>query len=409
MESEPTLRRVLSFPQLVLYGLGTTIGAGIYALVGELAAVAGTAALASFVLAAVMASFTALSFAELSCRFPRAGGAAVFVAEGFRSTGLSTAVGLLVVAGGLVSAAALINALIDHLIQYLPISKLLGVVLVALLLGAIAAWGIGESVNVAAVITVIEVGGLVLIIWVSRQALAADAQHWSVLGSGFLPSHWGLVFSGALLAFYAFIGFEDMVVVAEEVKGASRTLPLAVLTTLGISTLLYLMVTALALLTFSPQQLGESATPLVDLYRYHTGQSGWIIRAIASLAIVNGALIQIIMAARVLYGLADRGQIPRCLARIHPVTQTPLLTTAIGTLAVAVMAAVGHLGALAQLTSVIMLSVFALANLALWTLKGRSEIPVVAFQVPRWVSAAGFVVSVIFVLRFFMQVIDQVD
>lgn len=113
-----TLKRALSLPQLVLYGLGTTIGAGIYALVGELAGLAGYGALASFLLAALMAALTALSFAELSSRFPYAAGAAVYVREGFASSSLSTLVGVLVIGAGLVSAAALVNALVIHLAVY---------------------------------------------------------------------------------------------------------------------------------------------------------------------------------------------------------------------------------------------------------------------------------------------------
>ncbi len=401
MNDSTSLKRVLSLPQMVLYGLGTTIGAGIYALVGELAAVSGYSALAAFVLAALMAGLTAMSFAELSGRYPHAAGAAVYVGEGFGSVRASTAVGLLVIAAGLVSAAALINALVGHVIDWVPVARAVIVIGLALLLGAIAMWGIAESVTIAGVITALEIGGLLLVIWVGRGSLAADTEQWRPLLEGFALPHWGVVYAGALLAFYAFIGFEDMVVVAEEVRGVSRTLPRAILITLLITGLLYLAIMAEALLTFTPAELGRSDTPLVDLFAHYRPDWAWAINAVASVAIINGALIQMIMASRVIYGLARRGQLPERLAAVNARTRTPLIATAIVTVAVGVLAVVGHLAILATLTSVIMLSVFAAANLALWRIKGRATGAPPPFNFPRWIPGLGFVVSLVFVLGFF--------
>lgn len=401
-----SLKRVLSLPQLLLYGLGTTIGAGIYALVGELAAESGYSALASFFFAGLMASLTAFSFAELSGRYPQAAGAAMYVREGFGSVSVSTIVGLLVIAAGLVSAAALVSAMVSQLQAYIEFPRMLGVVLIVLLLGAIALWGIAESVAVAGLITLVEIGGLLLVMWVSRGALVDSSEQWMLILEGFKPSHWGVAYAGALLAFYAFIGFEDMVVVAEEVKDVSRTMPLAILLTLLITSLLYLSIMAMVLLTFTPAQLAQSVTPLVDMYRHHHGGSGWMIGVIAMFAVINGALIQIIMAARVMYGLANRGQLPTIFAGINTRTRTPLISTVVATLIVLVLTAVGRLVTLAELTSVIMLAVFAAGNLALWRIKGRDKDRDIStedlpFCFPRWIPALGFLVSVSFVVTFF--------
>lgn len=422
MQESPSLKRVLSLPQVVLYGLGTTIGAGIYALVGELAVVSGYSALASFVFAALIAALTALSFAELSGRFPQAAGAAMYVREGFGSVWASTLVGLLVIAAGLVSAAALVNAMVAQLQAYIEFPRLLGVVLLVLLLGAIALWGIAESVTIAGLITLVEIGGLLVVIWVSRSAVVDSPEQWHLMLEGFKPSHWGVAYAGALLAFYAFIGFEDMVVVAEEVKGVSRTLPLAILLTLLFTSLMYLSIMALVLLTFTPEELAKSAAPLVDMVRFYNGGSGWMISVVAMFAVINGALIQIIMASRVMYGLASRGQLPTLLARVNARTRTPLIATVIATVVVLVLAAVGRLVTLAELTSVIMLAVFAAANLALWLIKGRdknrNESDPVAmnnvamnnvatkdlpFCFPRWVPALGFLGSISFAVTFFLD------
>ena len=157
MSNPVTLKRSLSLTMLVLYGLGTTIGAGIYALIGEIAGVAGYLAPFSFLVAALLAGVTALGFAELAARFPRAAGEALYVREGVGSTTLSTFTGLLVVLAGLVSAAAMINGFVGYLHQFMQTDRAVVIVVVTLTLGAAAAWGIAESVLIASLITLVEV------------------------------------------------------------------------------------------------------------------------------------------------------------------------------------------------------------------------------------------------------------
>ena len=222
MANHVSLKRTLSLPMMVLYGLGTTIGAGIYALTGEIAGVAGYYAPASFLVASLMAGFTAISFAELCARFPRAAGAALYVRQGFAYGWLSTIVGLLVITAGLVSASALVNGFVGYLHQFIGIERAVAIVLVTLLLGGIAAWGIVESVIIASMVTVIEIGGLLLVIVISGDALSTLSVRWIELIPSLDLSSWAYVYFGATLSFYAFIGFEDMVVVAEEVKEVKR-------------------------------------------------------------------------------------------------------------------------------------------------------------------------------------------
>jgi len=398
MTNQVALKRTLSLPMMVLYGLGTTIGAGIYALVGEIASVAGYFAPISFLIASLMAGFTALSFAELCGRFPRAAGAALYVKQGFDSERLSTVVGLLVITAGLVSAAALVNGFVGYLHQFIGIERVIAIILVTVLLGGIAAWGIAESVTIASLITVIEIGGLLLVIAVSGEGLATFSARWTELIPSTDITSWGGVYLGAVLSFYAFIGFEDMVDVAEEVKEVKRNLPLAILLTLGITTLIYMLLVITAVLSLTPAELASSEAPIAQIYEHYTGEKAIVISIIGMFAIINGALIQMIMASRVLYGLSSRGQLPDLLGVVHHRTRTPIIATIVATVIVLTLALIGRLASLAEATSVIMLTIFSMVNLALWRIKRRDPHPVGIRIFPSWIPITGFLVSFAFVL-----------
>ena len=245
------LKRALTLPMVVLYGLGTTVGAGIYALIGEIAGVAGYGAPASFLIASLVAACTAASFAELAARYPRAAGAALYVQHGFGSPVLAVGVGLLVVLTGVVSAAAMVNAFTGYLQEFLPFDRIWVIPGTVLALGFIAAWGIAESVIAAAIVTVIEVGGLLLVVIVGADAFTTLPERWTEFMPGSSTAPWIGTMLGVVLAFYAFLGFEDMVDIAEEVKDPGRTIPRAILLTLGITVLVYITIMMSALLTLS--------------------------------------------------------------------------------------------------------------------------------------------------------------
>jgi len=397
MKNPASLKRSLSLPMLTLYGLGTTVGAGIYALVGQIAGFAGYYAPLSFLIASILAGFTALSFAELSSRYPRAAGAALYAQHGFGSIRFSTFIGLLVVIAGLVSAAALINGFLSHLQQFIEADRILTIVLITLALGAIAGWGISESVIVASIITLIEVGGLLLVIFVSSDALSSLPSRWHELIPPIEMASWQGIFFGAVLSFYAFIGFEDMVDVAEEVKDVKYKMPLAILLTLGITLLLYVLLMIAAVLSFPPSEIAASEVPLAYLYEYNSGQEATVIMLIGMFAVINGALIQMIMASRVLYGLSSRGQLPAILSIVDRRTQTPLISTAIATLVVMGLALTGSLLSLAEATSVVMLTIFSIINLSLWRIKRQDPHPVDTIIFPAWVPIMGFFTSSAFV------------
>ncbi len=389
------LKRKIGLWGLLLYGLGNILGAGIYVLVGKVAGAAGAATTLSFLLASAGVAFTVFSYAELAARYPISAGEAVYVHEAFGFRGLSIAVGLLLALAGVSSSATIAHGFAGYFQVFFPISTPWLIAVLILVLGALAAWGIGESVKIVGVLTLLEVLGLVLVIgvggaslWGSKSVALPDQGDWQ----------WTGVVMGAFLAFYAFIGFEDMVNVAEEVKNPERTLPRAALLALAIATCLYSLVSVIAVKVVPASELAESAAPLA-LVVERSGLTGTSVIVLISLcAVVNGALIQLIMVARILYGMARQGWLPPALARVNRRTSTPLLATSLAVGACLLFALVLPLLQLAELTSFFVLLVFVLVNAALIVLKRRLPAVAGAPSYPAWVPWCGLAVSVLFIL-----------
>ncbi|MDP6953586.1 MAG: amino acid permease, partial [Alphaproteobacteria bacterium] len=377
------------------YGLGTTVGAGIYVLVGEVAATAGSLAPLSFLVAALLASATAFSFGELSARYPKSAGEAVYVNAGFKRAWLAALIGLMVVAVGTISSAAIANGFAGYARQFVDLPPWILIIGVLILLTAIAVWGITESVTLAAIVRVLEIGGLLLIVAVGANAAAkAPLPDFSLGESGLAIG----VLGGAVLAFYAFLGFEDMINVVEETRDPGRTMPRAIVLTLIVTTVLYIVVAGVAVLVVPIAELAMAEAPLAAVYEHATGRFPAAIGVIGTVAVINGALVQIIMASRVLYGLARAGWLPKRLAALHPRTQTPLFATLLVGGAVMVLAVALPLVRLAEATSVITLLIFALVNAALWRIKMRDPAPAGLWCVPLWVPVIGFFSSLGFVI-----------
>ncbi|WP_050606086.1 APC family permease [Ruegeria sp. 6PALISEP08] len=391
--NEQKLRRALTTPLLTLYGLGVTVGAGIYVLVGATAGIAGQFAALSFVVAALVVSLTALSYAELATRFPVSAGEAAYVEAGFRKNWMAVFVGLAVAASGVISASAVaigaasyLHALTGFAIPILTIG-------VVLIMGLIALWGITESVFVAAAITIIEIAGLLFVIgWgMSIQ----DPQGYGI--SSMLPplelDAWRGIFAASLLAFFAFVGFEDMANVAEEVKDPVRTIPKAILLTLVLATMLYLGTSMTVLLVVPVGVLSTSAAPLALVFSNAPEVIKQGFSAVAIVATVNGVLIQMIMASRVIYGLADRDHLPKVLALVPKATQTPVVATLLVVAIIVLLTQTIPIGTLAERTSQIVLGVFVLVNISLILLKMQPDEAAKHFRVPLVVPILGVITS----------------
>ncbi|WP_299807367.1 APC family permease [uncultured Shewanella sp.] len=365
------MARKIGLPLLTLYGLGTMLGAGIYVLVGKVAANAGMLAPLSFIVAAIIAYVTALSYCELVSRFPQSAGEACYVEQGFHRRYYAIIVGYLVVFTGIVSSATLINGFVGYLDHFVEIPHHISIPVMLLLLGLIAIWGIAESLWLAGLLTVIEVFGLLLVIIIAGSALPSSIE----LQQAFIPESTlvlGGVLSGAFLAFYAFIGFEDMVNIVEEVKCPNKTMPRGIILAFISASLLYVIVALVAVFSLPLEQLAASEAPLKDILIIHHPMAGTLISIISLFAILNGILVQIIMAARVLYGMAHQDRAPAFFAKVNSKTQTPIIATIIVTAIVCFFALWLPLVTLAKTTSFIILIIFALVNLSLWRVQRQS-------------------------------------
>jgi amino acid transporter len=395
-----SLARSLTLTHAVLYGLGVTIGAGIYVLVGVAAGRSGMHAPLAFIGAAVVMSFSAATFAELGTRMPVSASEAAYVEKAFNRRWLSRGVGLLVVVTAIISAATIsvgsagyLGVLVD-----LPAPWIISLVVGGM--GLVACLATRQSVAFAGIMTLIEVGGLVLII---AAGLGTGSDVVTRLpeilpASGDIAAWVGL--SGTtLIAVFAFIGFEHLVNIAEEMNDPSRTLPRALFMTLALTTVVYALVVWIALMAVPPEELSRSTAPLALVFERLTGLPLVTMSMIAVVATLNGIIVHMIMIARVLYGLATQGNLPYALTRLNPITRTPLLATAIGVGAILILALAVPLAGLADLTARFTLAIFAIVNLALIRIKSREEEPRPGvFICPRWVPFAGLISSVALLL-----------
>lgn len=388
------LQRSLTLWQATLYGLGVTIGAGIYVMVGVASQRAGMQAPLAFLFAALLMAFSAASFAELSGRLPVAAGEAEYVRHAFGSAPLATLVGVLVIAIAIVSAAAISVGSSGYIGVFvrLPETAIIAAVVVAM--GGIAALRVSEAVSLAGLMTLVEIGGLLLLIGHGLVSSSGPGLHLVTRLPEIVPlspAAFVGVIAATPLAVFAFIGFEGLANIAEEVRDPKRTLPRAIFLTLILSTVLYLLVLWVSLTTVPHAELAQSKAPLSVVFERLSGGSPAVMSGIAIIATLNGIIVQIIMASRVLYGLGVQGGLPRALAQVNARTSTPLVATLATTGLVLLLAVALPLQRLADITSHLTLVVFALVNLSLIRIKLREKEPrPEGFRVPPWVPWAGF-------------------
>ena len=322
---------------------------------------------------------------------PKSAGEATYVETAFARPALSAAVGWGVILTGIVSSATLVRGFVGYLDVFLVLPVELVVVVTVVALAALAAWGISESMRVAGFITLVEALGLLGVCFLARDSLAAPPDRWLAMLPGLDAATWIGVGAGAFIAFYAFIGFEDMVNVAEEVVEPERTIPRAVIAALVISTSLYAIVGTVASLALPVDALAASDAPMASIVESR-GHSPVLIAVIGLFAVVNGALIQIVMASRVLYGMGAQGLAWHRFASVHPVLRTPVVATIAVAVTILALSATLAVGELAQLTSFVALSIFTAVNVSLIAIK-RTATTAAAFAVPMFVPVVGALLS----------------
>lgn len=386
------LKRTLTAPVLLLYGLGNILGAGIYVLVGKVAGAAGLQAPMAFLIAMAVAALTAFTYMELSSRYPQSAGSALYTFQAFRNRHLSLAVGLAVMLAGVSSAAALSQGFAGYMGTLVDVPVLAASVGIIVLLSLVTLLGIGKSALAAVIFTVIEATGLVLIILFGIPHLPdlSLAEVVNVTGMAQLSG----VLAGAFLAFYAFIGFEDMVNVAEEAKDPRRSMPIAILGALIAATVLYMLIVLVCLASALPDELAASNAPLSLVLGRISSIDPAVISIIGMAAALNGIIVQLIMGSRLLYGLAKLGWIPPAFARVEPKRQTPRFATLVVTGLMLAGTILLPLVSLAKVTSFIALGIFCLVNLSLVIIKRQQPLAEGAVRVPIVLPILGALTSI---------------
>ena len=385
------LRRAISGKLLFLFILGDVLGAGIYALVGVLAGEVGGAIWVPFAVALVLATLTAASYAELVTKYPKAGGAAVFAQRAFKRPLVSFLVGFSMLAAGVTSVAGLalafsgayLGALVD--VPALP-AALVFLTLVALL----NMRGIKDSLRANVVMTVIEVGGLLLIVALAAVVLGrGDGDPGRVLE--FAPGQTPVagILAATVLAFYSFVGFETSANVAEEAVDPSRTYPRALFGGLAVAGVVYVLVGLAVSTAVAPEQIASSSGPLLEVVRVaDVGLPGWLYSLIALIAVANGALLTAIMCSRLTYGMAEEGLLPKVLSRVLPGRRTPWVAIIVTTLVSMALVVSGDLATLAATVVLLLLFVFISTNVAVLVLR-RDRVGHRHFRAPTVLPVLG--------------------
>ena len=398
MAGQHDLRRAISRNLLLLLVIGDVLGAGIYALVGEVGGRVGGAIWTAFALALVLALFTAFAYAELVTKYPRAAGAALYVNKAWRRPLFTFLVAFAVMCSGLTSAGTLARAFGgDYLSQFVELPTVLVALGFLALVALVNFRGISESVRLNVALTAIELAGLLLVVAVG---VAAIAEAGPTIDAGrVLEFKEGeavvlAIMAGAGLAFFALIGFEDSVNLAEEAENPTRDYPRALFGGLVVAGAIYLVVTLVASMVVPTARLAGSSGPLLEVVDVGPlSLPDRLFAGIALFALANGALINMIMASRLVYGMARERIMPGPLGRVHDTRRTPYVAI-VATAALAMVLVVsGDLSSLADTTVLLLLLVFTAVNVAVLVLR-RDPVSHRHFRAPSAIPVIGAGVSV---------------
>lgn len=369
------LRRELSLPAVTLSGVGIILGAGIYALLGEAAGMAGNAVWLTFAIAAAIAGFSALSYAELSSMYPRASAEFEYVKNAFGRR-LAFVVGWLIVLSGILGAATVALGFSGYFSDLFGVPALPAAILLLLVLAGVLLYGIRETARAAIAMTLIEVGGIVMVILIGLPYLGQV---------DYLEMPFG--FSGLLqasaLVFFAYMGFEEIVKLSEETRDPERTIPRALIIALAISVSLYILVSLAAVSVVGWEQLAASRAPFADVAAVALGPAAFtLISVIALFATANTALLMMMASSRIIYGMASSSSLPSVFARVHLRTRTPWVATIAVALASMVFLFAGEIDFVASITNFTLFVTFAVINASVILLRYRAPDVARPFRIP---------------------------
>lgn len=390
---KPQLKRNIGLLALTLYGVGDILGSGIYGLVGKAAGQMGSAVWLAFLTSSVAAGLTGLSYASLGSRYPRAGGASYTTYRAYGNAFVSYMVGLAILFSGLTSMATAAHVFAGYFASFASLPTLAVAIGFSLLIAFVVFWGIKESLFANGICTLIELSGLLVVLAVGARYLgSANYLDASTVANPTGQINLSLILSGAVLTFYSFVGFEDMLNVAEEVKEPQKTLPRGLLFAVAISSVLYMAVSLVAVSVMPAAELAQSPRPLVDVV---IKAAPWfpapLFGVIAMFAVANTALLNFVMGSRLLYGMARQGLVPKILGTIHKGRQTPHISVGLVWGLFVILVLSGDISSLAKSTSVLLLSCFIVVNVALLILQRKEKVEG-SFDVPSFVPALGALV-----------------
>ncbi|CAJ1496181.1 APC family permease [[Mycobacterium] burgundiense] len=412
VEEEPQLKRVLGPGLLLLFVVGDILGTGVYALTGDVAGEVGGAAWLPFLIAFLIATVTAFSYLELVTKYPQAAGAALYAHKAFGVQFVTFIVAFIVMSSGITSAATASRFFAANFFVAFDFDwGKFGVVIVALLfmglLAVVNFRGVGESVKLNVVLTIVEISGLLLVIFVGLWAFTgggADVDFSRVVA---FETHedknvFLAITTATSLAFFAMVGFEDSVNMAEETKDPVRTFPKVLLTGLGIAGVVYVIVAVVAVALVPVGTLEASDTPLVEVVKLGAPDLPieTLLPFISMFAVANTALINMLMASRLIYGMARQRVLPRALGVVHPTRRSPwaaiIFTTIIAFGLIFYVTAFANSNAIAMLggtTSLLLLAVFAMVNIAVLVLRRDVQAVGGHFTTPTALPIIGFITS----------------
>jgi len=371
IKKRPELKRRISLFGVTVYGVGNVLGAGIYALIGEVVGITGNISWLAFILASVTGALTGLSYAELSAMFPKSAAEFVYTEEAFKIRLLSFLLGWIIIFSGILSAATVALGFAGYLADLIGIPSIILVVIFAvlliLILSIINFVGIRASTWTNILFTLIEASGLILIIIIGIPFLGTINYFLLPIGGSF-----GSVFSAVALIFFAYIGFEDIANIAEEVKEPARNLPRAIIYSIIITTVLYCL-TAISVVSILPYSVIESSpAPLNTVASAVLGPVGGILMSfIALFATANTVLIMMIVTSRMMYGMARDKALPEGLSRISPKFRTPALAVLVTMILTIIPLFLGDISIIANATVFGVLINFFLVNLSLIALRRK--------------------------------------
>jgi len=368
------LKRALGLLELTLCGVGIILGAGIYALIGKAAGMAGNGIWISFLIAAVVSGLSGLSYAELASMFPKAGAEYEYTKNAFGKLP-AFMVGWMIAVSGIVGAATVALGFGGYFEAIFGIPILTAAIGIVIFLTLVMLFGVKESAFFAMVGTLFEALGLVIVIVFS-------APYMGSVNYFEFPS-WDGVFVAAALVFFAYIGFEEMTRMAEEVKNPERNMPLGLILAIAITTLLYVLVALSAVSVVPSEKLAASNSPLADVVSKTLGKNAFFYFSIIALfATGNTVLLIMLAASRIIYGMAESGSLPKTLAYVHPKRQTPWPATILVAVLVCAFFFIGGVEEIANLTNFTVFLTFILINAALIKLRHDRPDAKRPFKVP---------------------------